>query len=126
MNNERKKEYNREYTRKHPDVVARQRINYATRKIEEKLKIDPGYEIKLDRKIRNEFAKLTRLKFNNILPELCEICGSRRNLEIHHIHYIYPIVKDDIIRLCYECHKNEHQKIELSKSREDMISHGTF
>lgn len=52
--------------------------------------------------------------------ESCEKCGSKDGIEVHHK---IPIAKggtnteDNLISLCYECHKNEHKsnRSELAK-----------
>lgn len=51
-----------------------------------------------------EFRKITIKEFDGILPKNCEICGSTENLEIHHKNYSYPIIKEDLARLCKSCH----------------------
>lgn len=43
----------------------------------------------------------------------CEICGSKHNLQIHHLRYIenrkaWEYLPDDIMVLCRKCHKMAH------------------
>lgn len=61
-------------------------------------------------KVRKEFGLLTRLLFNDVLPNVCEFCGSTNKLEIHHVRYGMPLERKDLLRLCYVCHKNLHKK----------------
>ena len=40
----------------------------------------------------------------------CEVCGSKRNLQLHHLSYdnLYCEEPDDLILLCSKCHMKEH------------------
>ena len=46
-------------------------------------------------------------KNGNIVPKLCSMCGSLKNLEAHHINYDDPM---KIIWLCRICHRKIHNK----------------
>lgn len=105
------KEQRRRYRKKYPEKVKEQRKKYLEKKLIKRIEDNPNYEIKLERKFISDFNRLTRLKFNNILPKYCMICNSRDNLQIHHIQYKYPIIEKDLKRLCQKCHKEEHQRI---------------
>lgn len=42
----------------------------------------------------------------------CEICGSSRRLEVHHLTYknVYKEEPEDLLILCRKCHQQEHRK----------------
>lgn len=81
-------------------------INYVKRKLEKNPLL-----IRDEKFRRIWFGKLTRLLFGDILPKKCSVCGTREDLQIHHIKYVYPIKKEDLIRLCRRHHIEEHQRI---------------
>ncbi len=53
-------------------------------------------------------AKLT-------INPICEICGRKTRLDIHHIRYkhIYDVLISDLQTLCRRCHKKYHKKKNL-------------
>ena len=75
------------------------------------LKENPKEMEKFEMKFRQMFTKLTRLQFGEVLPKECAICKTNIDLQIHHIRYVYPIKKKDLVRLCRQHHTEEHQKI---------------
>lgn len=64
---------------------------------------------------RNDFGNLTRLLFGDILPKVCEHCGSTEKLHIHHKRYALPIIQDDLMRLCQNCHLVLHRELRRRK-----------
>jgi len=59
----------------------------------------------------SDFRSFTRIKFDPILPQRCQECGGKEDLQIHHIHYRSPIRLKDLVRLCRRCHVLEHQRV---------------
>ena len=45
------------------------------------------------------------------LNPVCEICGAKRKLDVHHLRYknIYDVTVEDLQTLCRKCHKRHHQ-----------------
>jgi 5-methylcytosine-specific restriction endonuclease McrA len=46
----------------------------------------------------------------------CQVCGGRRGLEVHHIHFRSRAGPDDeqnLITLCTRCHRQVHGRHEL-------------
>lgn len=43
----------------------------------------------------------------NIIPGVCETCGTDKRIEAHHLDYDDPL---NVIWLCNECHRELHQK----------------
>lgn len=92
--------------KKKPEVYCNIRIRTLSKKIEEKINRNESY---LDNKLlRMRFAELTKLIYADKLPKYCEICKSTTSLAIHHKNYDYPILKENIIRLCRPCHNKSH------------------
>ena len=108
------------YRQRHPEKIKEQRKRYLDRKVRKRIESEPDYFKTLSGKLLGEFDRLTRLLFDNQLPRYCEICGGITDLQIHHMSYIYPIEKKDIIRLCRRCHILEHQKLHPLKTREGL------
>jgi len=42
----------------------------------------------------------------------CEVCGSQKKMDIHHINYrnIFDVTTDDLATLCRKCHTEWHEK----------------
>ena len=53
-------------------------------------------ELKLRRKMRDRFT--------------CQRCGSRYNLQVHHLGPVTSTSIDDLITLCFKCHQQEHRQ----------------
>jgi len=104
-------EQNRRYRLKYPEKIREGKRKYLARKLEKKLRENPEFLEDWKKRFLSEFGTLTRLSFDNILPRECFLCGSTRDLEIHHIRYIYPIQEKDIRRLCKRCHQLEYQRV---------------
>lgn len=117
---ERRRKDKRLYCQRHPEKIKEERKRYLDRKVKKKITENPEYLETLTGKLLGEFDKLTRLLFDEQLPRHCEICGGINDLHIHHMSYIYPIKKDDLIRLCRRCHILEHQKLHPLKTREGL------
>ncbi len=69
-------------------------------------------------------------RYKNKHP-ICEKCGGTNGIEVHHK---IPLIKggndtqDNLISLCYECHKNEHKlnrseltRIGIEKARNALV-----
>ena len=101
----------RRYRERYPEKVKEQRIRYLDKKIKNEL----GGIARVEKKLRQEFTRLTRLLFDDMLPKECCFCKSGEDLEIHHIRYVYPLKIKDLVRLCKKCHIEEHQRVEGKK-----------
>ena len=53
----------------------------------------------------------------------CEMCGTAKNLQVHHITYEHLLVEDmfpdDLVVLCKNCHENVHAFDIVQKKREE-------
>ena len=108
-NRDKVREQNRRYRIKYPEKVREQRKRYLDKKFRE----SPELMKKLEGQLKTDFDRLTRILYDNILQKKCEKCGKTENLHIHHKRYVYPIVKEDLIRLCRECHNLEHNHLKF-------------
>lgn len=124
-NSEKGKEANRKYQRKRsvsPEgkEYLRNYFKEYRRKYPKKFKQKKGYinqymkRYLVDEENHNKY--LQRQKdyhtFRESLLEIydgCQRCGSKENLEIHHLTYLSPKFKDLII-LCRNCHRQLHRK----------------
>jgi len=97
------------YKRKSPS--SKERIAYLTRRFDKLFKEDSNFDVLKDKRIRGDFTRLTRLLFDSVLPRKCAECGTIHELQIHHRKYRYPIIEEDLTRLCKRDHHEEHQKI---------------
>jgi len=64
-------------------------------------------------KRRNEYSNFSQ-KNNIIKLKVCGCCGSRKNLELHHIIPISVGGKDEyfnLLYLCHDCHVNIHKML---------------
>ena len=100
-------EARRRWREKYPEKVKQHRITY----LDKKIKANPEGIKKVGEKLRLQFNYLTRLLFADVLPKECAVCGTNEYLHIHHIRYIYPIKKEDLMVLCPKHHVEEHQKV---------------
>jgi 5-methylcytosine-specific restriction endonuclease McrA len=107
------KEQRSRYRKKYPEKVKEHRKKYLFKKLLKKIEQNPDILKQKEERLIQDFCRLTRLTFENILPKQCENCGSTEDLQIHHKQYKFPIIKEDLIRLCRKCHIEEHQKIPL-------------
>lgn len=57
-------------------------------------------------------SKDWKRKRNDIirLIKKCEVCGSKKSLEVHHLHYknIFNELYSDLKLMCKRCHHYEH------------------
>ncbi|MDD4922848.1 MAG: hypothetical protein PHS30_10285 [Bacteroidales bacterium] len=113
-----KAEQKRRWKRRYPEKVRAGRQRYLDNRIRKEIKANPDAINLLNEKLVREFHTLTRILYDEILPKHCELCSSREDLQIHHLRYVFPIVKEDLIRLCRKCHVLEHQKIHPLKKWE--------
>ncbi len=100
----KRREYLREYFRKYPKKY-KQSKEYINNYLKKYLQ-DPEKHEKYIQRQRDYF------KFKNILKTIykeCSKCGSKENLEMHHLTYKNPTIKDIMI-LCRKCHKVLHRK----------------
>lgn len=65
---------------------------------------DRFYYYKCHKEDKNQLRRLTRIMFDEILPNVCEICGDSKHLQIHHKRYDM-LNLSSVVRLCDECHK---------------------
>jgi len=63
------------------------------------------YKYKEKYKIRQYTSKKFRLEMIKQYKS-CQKCGSKKNLELHHIHYSRK--REDLMLLCRVCHNKEH------------------
>jgi 5-methylcytosine-specific restriction endonuclease McrA len=52
-----------------------------------------------------------KLDLYAIRGKKCEKCGTKKQIQVHHIHYsnLYNEEPEDLILLCSGCHKKEHE-----------------
>ena len=100
-------EQRRRYRAKYPEKIKEQRRKY----LDNKIKNNPDLIKKASDKLRQDFNRLTKITFDDVLPKCCAVCGSTYDLHIHHKKYVYPIKEEDLIRLCSKHHIEEHQKV---------------
>ena len=68
-----------------------------------KYRLDPKTAYK--HKARDKTGKL--IKSKKLIKQPCENCGSKKNIEAHHLDYANPL---KIKWLCSVCHRAEHKK----------------
>ena len=95
------------YREKYPDRIKEQRRKHLEKKFAQKV----GAVEFLEKRMRGDFCRLTRLMFDDVLEKKCASCGTERDLQIHHRQYRLPIVQEDLVRLCRRCHVEEHQRV---------------
>ena len=44
----------------------------------------------------------------------CMNCGTKKNLEFHHLEYKRPVKEEYFITLCTSCHKEQHKMEKLT------------
>ncbi len=100
-----KRKINKRRTEHQKAIANKSHKRYITKKLEENVYLAQ------DKKFRNEFNKLTRIMYDDVLPRECAICRTKDDLHIHHKQYVYPIVSKDLVRLCRICHIEEHHRL---------------
>ena len=118
-----KQEERRLYRMRHPEKIREQRRKYLDRRIKKAIILNPELKIKMEKKLLHDFDRLTKLSFEDNLPKHCERCGKTSNLHIHHLQYIFPIELKHLVRLCINCHKLEHHRLNPSLNREEFNTH---
>ena len=99
-NREKRLEYQRRYDKEHKETKSsydkkrRHSINY------NKIKSIQHYSL------RKHYPKLIKQICK------CQICGSKKKLEIHHKRYTKKL--SDCMLICQECHKKLHRKNHLT------------
>lgn len=53
---------------------------------------------------------LLYLKKQDLGELKCEVCGSKKDLELHHKKYGKDVTYYDLELLCYKCHLKRHNK----------------
>lgn len=75
-------------------------------------------------KRRNEYANYSQKEEIN-KPKICGCCGSKKDLNLHHIIPIYMGGKDEyynLIYLCHECHRKMHNMLNEKFGKWEDIS----
>ena len=70
------------------------------------------FELYSEQLKRNEWKKFREFIFA-VRGKKCESCGSTKNLQVHHIHYVsgrlaWEYLPFDVMVLCGDCHKKIH------------------
>lgn len=102
-------EQRRRYRERYPEKVKEQRRRYLEKRIRE----NPELIKKASDKLRNDFNRLTRILYDDILPRECAVCGTNEDLQIHHKVYEFPIKEEHLVRFCRRHHIEEHQKMPI-------------
>jgi 5-methylcytosine-specific restriction endonuclease McrA len=60
--------------------------------------------------LSDEWAVI-KLELFNYRGKICERCGSKDHIQVHHLHYknIFKEEPEDLLILCKDCHKAEHK-----------------
>lgn len=61
-----------------------------------------------ERYLQSEKWKSLRAKRIQMDGGVCNICGSKQNLQVHHLNYNYFDTTDNLITLCENCHHDIH------------------
>lgn len=116
-----KREQKKLYKLRYPEKRKETRRKY----LDNRFRKNPELMEGLKGRLRNDFGRLTRLMFDEVLPRRCYVCGAIEDLQIHHMRYVFPIQEADLVRLCRRCHLAEHWKVTpLTVKREATIAHG--
>lgn len=79
-------------------------------------------EDKKERNIKKKENGYRKLAFDN-LPNKCRICGTNKDLTVHHEDWDkHNNSIDNLSILCFDCHMNLHQKKRLNKKTLEIIS----
>lgn len=81
------------------------------------------YKNKKDKTVRDELARLRERKFIH-KPNICATCGTKSNLELHHIIPVSVGGTNEyynLVMLCHDCHMKIHHELykHLQKINED-------
>lgn len=100
-------EKRRRYRERYPEKIKERRRKY----LDNKFRNNPELMKKLKGQLQSDFCRLTRLLFDDVLPRVCAECGTTEDLEIYHKRFSYPIMREDLRRMCRRCRLEERQKI---------------
>lgn len=117
------KEFEKRRYKKNKDKRSLSRKKYYLKNKEKVLRKSKEYRQKNKEKYKtyqkkyyqNNKEKNRERRFANYYKEIlkkskCEKCGSKENLEFHHLNYKRKTF--DVMILCMNCHKKEHRKKE--------------
>ena len=53
------------------------------------------------------------------LNPVCEVCGSKKKLDVHHKNYrsLYDVLLEDLQTLCRRCHNSRHKFLDRVKKK---------
>lgn len=74
-------------------------------------------------KINAKTYQMTKSK-KLILPDCCNLCNSKKDLQIHHKKYTTK--EGDIQLLCRQCHTKTHNYLKIINWRETIIVNNLF
>ena len=104
---EKLREYHKEYYEKHQEEIKEQSKEYRRENKEEQREYFKKWNKENPEKIKAQrLAQKIKIPKN----QLCEICGSKENLDKHHEDYSKPL---EVMFLCRKCHKRLHRKIKF-------------
>jgi 5-methylcytosine-specific restriction endonuclease McrA len=68
--------------------------------------------------LRSEHWKNLRKEKKKLNP-VCEVCGSKKKLDVHHINYrmLYDVLLEDLQTLCRRCHNKRHKVLDRFKKK---------
>ena len=68
--------------------------------------------------LKSEHWKNLKKEKKKVNP-VCERCGAKRKLDVHHKHYrsLYDVILEDLETLCRRCHKKEHNRLNRFKKK---------
>jgi len=58
-----------------------------------------------DFRFKDNIRRKTNYYFNK--KTKCDVCGSAKNLEFHHLKYCWPLSNKDLMTLCRTCHRKK-------------------
>lgn len=90
-----------------PEKRKRWRKNYRNSNLKEIKKKDNEYKARI--RFGAESKTLNRKVVDKRDKRVCQLCGSKKKIVIHHIRYSGKA--KDLVTLCRECHASIHQRI---------------
>jgi hypothetical protein len=97
--------YNRRYYYENKEVLKKYAREYKEKNKEYYAKYYKKYYCE------NPNIQIVRAMTRHLLKKVsCDKCGSKINLEFHHLVYSLPIKRKDVLVLCELCHSNLHRK----------------
>jgi len=69
--------------------------------------------IKKSNYYKTEWWRERRIEALEDADHICDICGTKKNLHIHHKHYnsLFKEKEGDLVCLCKECHEDLHGRL---------------